>query len=78
VVAVPVDKITNRWSHVHEADDMPGELMERIAHFFEHYKDLDEGKWVRVEGWAGSAEAREEILKSIQMYQEAPEPKPYF
>jgi inorganic pyrophosphatase len=78
VVAVPIDKITNRWSHVKGASDMPDELMDRIAHFFEHYKDLDEGKWVRVEGWAGVAEAHEEIVKSIKMYQDAPEPKPYF
>jgi inorganic pyrophosphatase len=78
VVAVPVDKITQRWATVKGPDDMPAELMERIAHFFEHYKDLDEGKWVRVEGWAGVDEAKEEILKSMQMFRDAPEPKPFF
>ncbi|MET0029625.1 MAG: inorganic diphosphatase [Candidatus Thiodiazotropha sp.] len=77
VVAVPVDKITNRWSHVKSLEDMPSELMERIAHFFEHYKDLDEGKWVRVQGWDDVDAAKREISNSVKMYQEAPE-KPHF
>jgi len=72
VLAVPIDKITKRWSHVHGPEDMPEELMQRIAHFFEHYKDLDEGKWVRVGGWEGIEAAKEEIRKSIRMYNEAP------
>jgi len=72
VLAVPVDKITKRWSHVEGPEDMPEELMQRIAHFFEHYKDLDEGKWVRVGGWEGIEAARQEILKSIEMYNDAP------
>jgi inorganic pyrophosphatase len=58
-------------------EDMPKLLLDQIAHFFEHYKDLDEGKWVRVDGWAGIDEAREEIHSSIKMYNEAPE-KPNF
>jgi inorganic pyrophosphatase len=77
VVAVPLDKISNRWSHVNTFEDMPSELMERIAHFFEHYKDLDEGKWVRVQGWEGVDAAKREISNSVKMYQEAPE-KPHF
>jgi inorganic pyrophosphatase len=77
VVAVPVDKITKRWSHVKGPEDMPQELMDRIAHFFEHYKDLDEGKWVRVGGWAGAEAAKQEILSAIAMYKDAPE-KPHF
>jgi inorganic pyrophosphatase len=77
VVAVPADSITNRWSHVKGPEDMPEELMERIAHFFEHYKDLDEGKWVRVGGWDGVEAAKEEVLSSIKMYNDAPV-KPHF
>ncbi len=77
VVAVPIDEITDRWSHVKDMDDMPRELMDRIAHFFEHYKDLDEGKWVRVEGWEGVEAAKEEIRNSLKMYETAPE-KPAF
>jgi inorganic pyrophosphatase len=54
-----------------------GETLNRISHFFEHYKDLDEGKWVRVDGWYGVDEAKQEIMDSVQMYQDAPE-KPNF
>ena len=68
VLAVPVSSISNRWSHVNDKDDMPPELMGRISHFFEHYKDLDEGKWVRVKNWEGAREAKEEIMNSIEMF----------
>jgi inorganic pyrophosphatase len=77
VVAVPIDEITNRWAHVNSIEDMPSELMERIAHFFEHYKDLDEGKWVRVRDWEGVEAAKAEISNSVQMFKDAPE-KPHF
>jgi inorganic pyrophosphatase len=52
-------------------------LLDQIAHFFEHYKDLEEGKWVKVEGWDNTDAARQEILSSIERYQQAPE-KPCF
>ena len=58
-------------------DDMPKMLLNQIAHFFEHYKDLDEGKWVRVQGWEGVEAAKEEILSSVEMFNQAPE-KPNF
>ncbi len=77
VMAVPSDDITDRWSHIRDVEDMPRELLDRTAHFFEHYKDLDEGKWVRVQGWEGVAAAREEILNSLKMFEKAPE-KPHF
>ena len=77
VVAVPSDKVSDRWTHVNDVEDMPAELMDRLAHFFEHYKDLDEGKWVRVKGWEGKEAALKEVLSSVKMYQEAPE-KPNF
>lgn len=77
VLAVPSNDVSSRWTHIHGPDDMAEELMERIAHFFEHYKDLDEGKWVRVGGWDGPEAAKEEILSSIKMYNDAPV-KPHF
>ncbi|MEW8053231.1 MAG: inorganic diphosphatase [Candidatus Thiodiazotropha sp.] len=77
VVAVPADDVSSRWRHVKSAEDMPEELMERIAHFFEHYKDLDEGKWVRVKGWEGAEAAKQEVSNSVQMFKDAPE-KPNF
>lgn len=77
VLAVPVDKLCSGYSHVKGIEDMPQLLLAQIAHFFEHYKDLDEGKWVRVDGWAGVEEAKQEIMSSIDLYNAAPE-KPNF
>lgn len=77
VLAVPVDKICSLHKGVESHEDMPQGLLNQIAHFFEHYKDLEEGKWVRVEGWAGVEEAKKEIIDSVKMYEEAPE-KPAF
>ncbi len=77
VMAVPADDVSDRWSHIKDLADMPKELMDRTAHFFEHYKDLDEGKWVRVQGWEDVEAAREEILNSLKMFDKAPE-KPHF
>jgi inorganic pyrophosphatase len=77
VLAVPIDKLSRLHRSVRDFRDLPEILLEQIAHFFEHYKDLDEGKWVRVEGWGGVDEAKQEILESIRMFKDAPEP-PHF
>jgi len=77
VLAVPHDKLCQMYRHARDIDDMPKGLLDQIAHFFEHYKDLDEGKWVRVQGWEGLETAHSEILNSVAMYQNAPE-KPNF
>jgi len=77
VLALPVDALTKSYHRVESHLDLPGDLLDQIAHFFEHYKDLDEGKWVRVDGWGGVDEAKQEILDSVRMYQDAPE-KPNF
>jgi len=77
ILAVPNDRCSRMYRGVQDFRDMPGVILEQIAHFFEHYKDLDEGKWVRVGGWYGIDEAKQEILDSIQMYKDAPE-KPNF
>ncbi len=77
VLAIPIDKVSKSYRHLNDYTDFPQDRLETIAHFFEHYKDLDEGKWVRVEGWGDIDEAKQEILDSLQMYQDAPE-KPNF
>ena len=77
VLAVPVTKLCTIYSDVKTSDDMSKLLLDQIAHFFEHYKDLDEGKWVRVEGWGTLEDAKQEILNSVKMYNDAPE-KPNF
>lgn len=72
ILAVPVSKLCNTYKKVQGLKDMPQLLLDQIAHFFEHYKDLEEGKWVRVEGWADAAAAKEEILASVKLYMDAP------
>ena len=72
VLAVPIDKLCRSFKNASNIDDISPLLRDQIAHFFEHYKDLDEGKWVRVEGWGDIEEAKEEILASVAMYKEAP------
>ncbi len=62
ILAVPVDKLTPMYSAVREPADLPAMLLAQIQHFFEHYKDLEPGKWVRIDGWEGSQAAREELL----------------
>lgn len=77
VLAVPIDKLTTLYQDIDTFRDLPRELLDRIAHFFEHYKDLEPGKWVKVKGWVGPEEAKKEILASISRYEEARD-KPKF
>ena len=57
IIAVPVPRLTKRYAHVMEYTDMPEIAVQQIQHFFEHYKDLEPGKWVKVLGWGDAAEA---------------------
>lgn len=66
VVAVPVSKLTPLYDKVETTDDLPELLMKQTAHFFEHYKDLEPGKWVKVIGWGSVEEAKQEILDGIK------------
>ncbi|MGF1528486.1 MAG: inorganic diphosphatase [Candidatus Competibacterales bacterium] len=72
VVAVPIDKLTPLYSQVHNIFDLPAQLRDQIGHFFSHYKDLEQGKWVKIEGWAREEEAKQEILASVERYKAAP------
>jgi inorganic pyrophosphatase len=69
LLAVPVDKLSKLYRNVKTHEDLPEGLLQSISHFFEHYKDLEDGKWVKVEGWAGPDAARQEILESIKRYE---------
>ena len=62
ILAVPVDKLTGIYRKIRSTRDVPPERLATIAHFFEHYKDLERGKWVKVRGWVGPVEAKKEIL----------------
>jgi inorganic pyrophosphatase len=70
ILAVPVDKLTPRYQHVKQPSDLGKELIDAIEHFFTHYKDLDKGKWVKVDGWEDVESARKEILASVKRFEE--------
>jgi inorganic pyrophosphatase len=70
ILAVPVKKLSPYYDNVQTADDLPAALLSSIVHFFEHYKDLEAGKWVKVNGWYGIDEAHSEIIGSIKRYNE--------
>lgn len=77
LLAVPVDKLCALYRHIQKPEDLQPLVLAQIAHFFEHYKDLEKGKWVKVEGWVGPDEARAEILSGVARYQASSE-KPAF
>ena len=66
IIAVPVPRLTKRYENIHEFTDLPAITREQIQHFFEHYKDLEPGKWVKVIGWGDAAEARQRIVDAIR------------
>jgi inorganic pyrophosphatase len=68
VLAVPVDKVLPIYSHWQKPEDLNDLRLQQIQHFFEHYKDLEKGKWVKIEGWVGPEEAKQEILDGIAAY----------
>jgi inorganic pyrophosphatase len=68
VLAVPTDKILPIYKHLQKPEDLNELQLKTIAHFFEHYKDLEVGKWVKVLGWEGPEAARKEITDGIANY----------
>ena len=68
ILAVPHPKLTRYYEKIKDYRELPEILVERIVHFFEHYKDLEEGKWVKVQGWGGVTDAHQEILDGIARY----------
>jgi inorganic pyrophosphatase len=72
LVAVPISKVFPAYDHVQSIDDLLDLTKDRIQHFFEHYKDLEKGKWVRLEGWADAAAARADILACVERYNATP------
>ena len=68
VLAVPVDKVLSIYSHWQKPEDLNELRLRQIQHFFEHYKDLEKGKWVKIDGWYGPDVAKEEILNGVAAY----------
>jgi inorganic pyrophosphatase len=77
LLAVPVNKVFNGYSHINDIADVPQHWRDRIGHFFEHYKDLEKGKWVKIQGWGDADAARAEIVACVERYTDAPT-KPNF
>lgn len=65
LVAVPHSKLTKQYDHIQDVNDLPELLRGQICHFFEHYKDLEPGKWVKIAGWENAQAAKAEILASF-------------
>jgi len=68
LLAVPGNKVSNAYTKVNTYEDLPESLIHSIAHFFEHYKDLEPNKWVNVDGWHDIDAAKTEILDSVKRY----------
>jgi inorganic pyrophosphatase len=62
---VPTPKLTKRYAQVDNYTDLPRITLEQVQHFFEHYKDLEPGKWVKMQGWGDAAEAKRLIGEAI-------------
>jgi len=69
VIAVPVSKLSKEYDHIQDVNDLPELLRSQITHFFERYKELEKGKWVKVEGWGDVNAAKEEIKSSFERAQ---------
>ena len=71
VLAVPTTKILKMYEPWKTVEDVNPMRLKAISHFFEHYKDLEEGKWVKVLGWEGVDAAHKEVLDGVESYQKS-------
>ncbi len=77
LLAVPINKSLPWYKHWNKPEDVAPERLAQIQHFFEHYKDLEPGKWVKVQGWSGPEVAKKEIIDGLERYTNTPQ-KPNF
>lgn len=70
LLAVPLDGLTSLYREVKSYKDLPTNILDQIAHFFEHYKDLEPNKWVKVDQWLGVDAAHAEIEASVKRFVE--------
>jgi inorganic pyrophosphatase len=66
IIAVPVPKLTKRYENVHNYTDLPKITLDQIQHFFEHYKDLEPNKWVKLTGWGDATKAKQLIVEAME------------
>ncbi|TZF90914.1 inorganic diphosphatase [Cognatilysobacter lacus] len=77
ILAVPIDKVFNGYSHIQDIHQVSPHWCERIGHFFEHYKDLEKGKWVKLDGWGDAEEARRILREAMSSYEGASDKPKY-
>ena len=75
LLAVPIDKVLPIYTHWQKPEDINPMRLKAIQHFFEHYKDLEANKWVKVTGWEGPEPAKREIANGVAAYQKASKPQ---
>ncbi|MET1102363.1 MAG: inorganic diphosphatase [Pyrodictiaceae archaeon] len=68
VIAVPVEKLDPSFAKIKDVADLPDSILNKIKHFFEHYKELEPGKWVKVHEWKGAEEAKRRIREAVERY----------
>ncbi|WP_434778339.1 inorganic diphosphatase [Neisseria sp. Ec49-e6-T10] len=68
LVAVPVEKLCPMYGTIKSLEDLPQLLRDQMIHFFEHYKDLEKGKWVKIQGWDGIEAATKELEDGVKNY----------
>ena len=68
LLAVPIDKLTPLYRSIETTRDLPEMTLSQITHFFAHYKDLEPGKWVKVEEWGSPEDAKREILEAVKRF----------
>jgi inorganic pyrophosphatase len=68
ILAVPVNDLSPAYAHMESPKDLPPLLLQQITHFFEHYKDLEPNKWVKIDGWEDADAAKREILTAQKRY----------
>ncbi len=66
LIAVPSAKLTKRYENIQNYTDLPSITLKQIEHFFEHYKDLEPGKWVKISRWGDAAEAQQLVIQGIE------------
>lgn len=71
ILAVPTSKLTRRYDNVINHSDLPQITLDQIEHFFQHYKDLEEGKWVKLEGWGDAEEAKRLIRVAMDRFSDS-------
>jgi inorganic pyrophosphatase len=69
LVVVPISKVFAGYEHIDDIKQVSAHWLDRIGHFFEHYKDLEKGKWVKIEGWENADSAKKEVMEGVARYE---------